>query len=209
MSSLLRALLVVGGLTAGTIGPGAQAASDLAPGARPRIVFDAAGKPMFIGVAGWVELSRGEKDGRQVVEYRFPQAGSEGKEGVLRVMLHTIARSTKFADLKPEEKIAVESARDAAIQHMMDEVDAMPGVDFLSGGTQFTFTALEDGKRYFYVHYVNVKGVDQPGNTLRPAIAIDFRCRNAVDVESPRHDASIESVEEFCRDALLDINKTD
>jgi hypothetical protein len=213
MNRLLRVLLMLGGVAACTIGIGAQAASDpapgAAPGARPQVVFDPAGKPRFFGVQGWTEVSRSEKDGRQVVEYRFPQAGVEGKEGLLRVMLQKIARSTSFADLSADEKIAVEAARDAAIQHMMDEVDAMPGVDFLSGGTQFTFTAMDEGKRYYYVQYVSVKGIDQAGNPLRPAVAIDFRCRNAIEVDAPGYEASIEVLDDFCRDALLDINKTD
>jgi hypothetical protein len=209
MTRLLRVLLMAGGLAAGALGWGAQAATEPAPGVRPRVVFDAAGKPMFVGVAGWTETARSEIDGRQVFAYRFPMAGTDGKEGVVRVMLKTISRSAKFADLNAEEKIAVESARDAAIQHMMDEVDAMPGVEFLSGGTQFIFTAMEDGKRWYHVHYVIVKGIDQPGNPLRPAVAIDLRCRNAVDVESPYFEASTQALEDFCRDAVLDINKTD
>jgi hypothetical protein len=213
MSRLLRVLLVLGGLAVAALGSGAQAATPAgavpSPGARPQVVIDAAGKPVFVGVAGWTELSRGEKDGMQVVEYRFTQAGTEGKQGVLRVMLKQIARSVRFADLSAEEKNGVETARDAAIQHMMDEVDAMPGVDFLSGGTQFTFTAMDEGKRYYYVHYVSVKGIDQAGSALRPAIAIDFRCRNAIEVDAPGYVASTEALDDFCRDALLDINKTD
>ncbi|QEI06032.1 hypothetical protein FXN63_09425 [Pigmentiphaga aceris] len=209
MSPLLRVLLVVGGVAAGVLAVGARAASEPAPGDRPRVVFDAAGKPKFIGMAGWVELSRTEQDGRQVVEYRFPQPGTNGQEGILRVMLQTVARSTRFADLSPDERIAVEASRDAAVQHMMDEIDAMPGVDFLSGGTQFTFTALDDAKRYYYVHHFAMKGIDQPGNKLRPAVTIDFRCRNAIEVATPGYDTSIEPFEEFCRDALLDINKPD
>lgn len=209
MTRLLRVLSMAGGIAAGAIWLGAHAATEPAPGPRPKVVFDGAGKPVFVGVLGWTETRRGEQDGRQVATYRFPQAGSDGKDGVLRVMLKTIARSSKFADLSAEEKIAMESARDAAIQRMMDEVDAMPGVEFLSGGTPFTFTAIEDGKRYYYAHYVIVKGIDQAGNPLRPAVAIDLRCRNAMDVESPRYEASTQVLDDFCRDAALDINKTD
>ena len=209
MTALLRVLLMAGGIAAGAIGLGAHAATETAPGTRPRVVFDAAGKPMFIGVRGWTEVARREEDGRQVVKYRFPLAGIDAGQGVLRVMVKTIARSAKFADLSPEEKGATEAARDAAIQHMMDEVDAMPGVEFLSGGTQFIFTAMEDGKRWYYVHYVMVKGIDQPGNPLQPAVAIDLRCRHAVDVDSPQYEASTQVLDDFCRDAVLDINKTD
>jgi len=209
MNPLLRVLLVVGGLAAGALAVGARAADEPVPGPKPKVVFDAAGKPMFIGAAGWTEIGRSEKDGRQVVEYRFPQPNAGGKQGVLRVMAHTIARSVKFADLSAEEKGAVESARDAAIQHMMDEVDAMPGLDFVSGGTQFIYTALEGTDRYDYVQYVVVNGIDQPGNKLRPAVAIDFRCRGAIPYGGAGFEEAVVGLEDFCRDALLDINKTD
>jgi hypothetical protein len=209
MTRLLRVLCMAGGIAAGAMALGAQAASQPAPGPRPRVVFDAAGKPMFIGVAGWTEIARSEADGHQIATYRFPLAGIQGSEGVLRVMVKTIARSARFADLNADEKGATEAARDAAIQHMIDEVDAMPGVDFLSGGTHFIFTALEDGRRWYYVHHVMVKGIDQPGNPLQPAVAIDLRCRNAVDVDSPQFEASTQALDDFCRDALFDINKTD
>jgi len=178
--------------------PGASAS-----GTDAALSMDAAGLPEFTPPPGWEVAVRSEQDGRRVFEYRFDLPGQAGAKAVARVSLWKLARSTKLADLTPAEVTAVERGRDAAFAAREKEVDGLPGVHFESGGTQFSYTALEGGRRFHYVHYVGVTGVNDARSDLKPAIAIDLRCRNAVDEDSPEHTAAAKAVETVCYELML------
>lgn len=167
------------------------------------LFIDAHSLPDFTPLPGWEAAARSEQDGRRVLEYRFELPGKPGAKAVARVSLWKLARSTKLADLTPAEAAAVERGRDSAFAAREKEVDSLPGVHFESGGTQFSYTALEGDRRFHYVHYVAVKGVSDPRSDMKPAIAIDLRCRNAVDEDSPEHAAAAEAVEAVCYELML------
>jgi hypothetical protein len=165
--------------------------------------MDDGGLPDFTPPSGWEVAGRSERNGRRVLDYRFDLPGKSGAKAIVRVSLWKLARSIKLADLTPAEVTVVERGRDAAFAAREKEVDGLAGVHFESGGTQFNYTALEAGRRFHYVHYVGVTGVSDAKGDLKPAVAIDLRCRNAVDEDNPDHAVAAKAVEAVCYELML------
>ena len=194
-----RAALIFGLALASLLGGPTGAFASETSGA---LFVDATGQPDFTPPASWELAARSEKDGRRVLEYRFALSGESGAKAVARLSLWKLARSTRLADLTPSEVTAVEHGRDAAFAAREKEVDGLPGVRFLSGGTQFIYTALEGDRRFHYVHFVGVTGIPDPRTDLRSAIAVDLRCRNALDEEAQAHAAAAEALEAACYELM-------
>lgn len=168
-----------------------------------RLSIDPAGQAQFRPPAGWTPLSMAEGEGKRFFFYSYALPGVKGARAVARVSLKPVSRSVRLADLTPDEQKAAERASSAAIEDMQREVDAMPGLDFLAGGTQYIYTALEDGQRFHYAQFINVKGVTRPGQDLRPAIAIGLRCRNAIAEGAPGAAQAAEALEASCYETML------
>lgn len=168
-----------------------------------RISIDKSGKPVFDAPPNWKLSSRSEKEGKQYAEFTFPLMATPGKRAIARVELYQVARSVKLADLNPEEAKTADRARSVALAALDKEVDAMPGMEFEAGGTQYIYTAMDGGKRYHYVQYINIRGVVQAGNDLKPALAVGLRCRSSVDETAPTHDSAAEELEARCYDLML------
>lgn len=197
----LRSLLFLCGLASAGLCTAADPASDDARQAR--LFIDAAGQAQFKPPAGWTPLSTAEGEGKRFFFYSYPLPGVKGARAVARVSLKPVSRSVRLADLTPEEQKVAERASSAAIEDMQREVDAMPGLDFLAGGTQYTYTALEDGKRFHYSQFINVKGVTRKDEALRPAVAIGLRCRNAIAEGAPGAAKAAEALEASCYQTML------
>jgi hypothetical protein len=177
---------------------GGASASDLGG----MLFVDADGQPDFTPPTGWEVAARSQQDGRRVLEFGFSLPGETGAKAVARVTLWKLARSTRLADLTPLEAAAVERGRDAAFAAREKEVETLPEVHFLSGGTQFVYTALEGSQRFRYAHFVGVTGVPDAKTDLKSAIAVDLRCRNAIDEETSGHEAAAEALETTCYELM-------
>lgn len=195
-SSLLLCSLAFTGLCSA-----ADPASDDARQAR--LFIDPVGQAQFRPPAGWKALSTSEGQGKRFFFYSYALPGVKDARAVARVSLSPVARSVRLDDLTPDEQRAAERASNAAIEDMQREVDAMPGLDFLAGGTQYIYTALENGQRFHYSQFINVKGVTQKDQALRPAVAIGLRCRNAIAEGAPGAAKAAEALEASCYETML------
>lgn len=197
----LRSFLLLCSLAFSGLCIAAEPASD--DPRQARLFIDPAGQAQFRPPAGWTPLSTAEAQGKRFFFYSYALPGVKGARAVARVSLKPVSRSVRLADLTPEEQKAAEHASSAAIEDMQREVDAMPGLDFLAGGTQYIYTALEDGQRFHYSQFINVKGVTREDQALRPAVAIGLRCRNAVAEGAPGAARAAEALEASCYQTML------
>lgn len=197
----LRSFLLLCSLAFSGLCIAAEPASD--DPRQARLFIDPAGQAQFRPPAGWKPLSTAEAQGKRFFFYSYALPNVKGARAVARVSLKPVSRSVRLADLTPEEQKAAEHASSAAIEDMQREVDAMPGLDFLAGGTQYIYTALEDGQRFHYSQFINVKGVSQKDQALRPAVAIGLRCRNAVAEGAPGAARAAEALEASCYQTML------
>lgn len=195
-------IALIAGLSFSTYTSPAHADEDAPWG---KIYVDTADKPIFDAPKGWTLESERQQNGKRYLSYRFAMDNVQGNRGLIEIALRKIAPASRFADMTPEMAAATEKARDEAMFSLFSDVEAMPGVDFLSGGTQAIYTATDAGKRYYNVQYIMVKGVPQEGNPFKPAVTIGVRCRNAVDVTFANQEATHDALETFCRDFVTGV----
>lgn len=165
--------------------------------------IDSAGKIVHTPPKAWKAVSSSDKDGKRLLEYRFEQPATPGQYAYVRLSLKPIVPSSKYKDLTPEQTRVAQGALDAALKDMSAEIDAMPGMKFISGGTQAIYTAEENGKRFHYMQFVNLLGVERLDSDIKPLYAVGLRCRNAVDESAPGHAAAAEQLDALCYDIML------
>jgi hypothetical protein len=165
--------------------------------------IDAAGKIVHTPPKAWKAVSSSDKDGKRVLEYRFEQPATPGHYAYVRLSLKPVVPSSKYKDLTPEQTRIAQGALDAALKEMRAEIDAMPGMKFISGGTQAIYTAEENGKRFHYMQFINLLGVERLDSDIKPLFAVGLRCRSAVDESAPEHQAAAEQLDALCYDIML------
>ena len=169
-----------------------------------RITLDAKGSAILHPPRGWTLIRQWDKDGRRHASYAFPLRSAPGSKAVADVTVWQVARAIAYSDLKPDEVKRLEAAGSELFAEVYRSMEEMPGVDLVSGGSQFIYTAIaEDGKRYLYQQRMAVIGVDQEGNSLRPAFSTQMRCRNALDQQSRNHEKAGDEMNKVCADAMF------
>jgi hypothetical protein len=165
--------------------------------------IDMGGKIVHKPPQAWKLLSSSDSDGKRVLEYRFEQPATPGHYAYVRLSLKPIVPSSRFKDLTPEQTQVAQGALGAAVKEMSAEIDAMPGMKFISGGTQAIYTAEEQGKRFHYMQFINLLGVERLDSDIKPLFAVGLRCRSAVDENAPDHKAADDQLDSLCYDIML------
>jgi hypothetical protein len=164
---------------------------------------DLAGKVVHTPPKAWTPVSSSEKDGKLVLEYRFEQPATPGHYAYVRLSLRQIVPSSKLKDLTSDQAQVAQGALGAAVKEMSAEIDAMPGMKYISGGTQAIYTAEEQGKRFHYMQFINLLGVERLDSDRKPLFAVGLRCRSAVDESAPNKRAADDQLDSLCYDIML------
>jgi hypothetical protein len=167
--------------------------------------IDPTGNVVHTPPKAWKAVSTSDKDGKRLLEYKFEQPATPGHYAYVRLSLKQIVPSSKYKDLTPEQTRTAQGALDAALKEMQTEIDAMPGMTFISGGTQAIYTAEESGKRFHYMQFVNLLGVERLDSDIKPLYAVGLRCRSAVDESAPDHQAAAEQLDSLCYQIMLGV----